>query len=265
MRRPLPPQVCASISSPNLSITPIMYNAAFKKLGLNFVYVSFDVSDLGAAINGMRALNIRGLSVSRPFKERAIPFIDELHPTAKAIGSINIIRNEDGKLVGYNSDWIGAVSALEKNSVLSGKRAAVVGVGGAARAITYGLKVNGAQVYLYNRTVARLHQVSEDLGVNVGGGLAELGELGKADIIVNATPEEEIIPIEVLRAGQIVLDVVFYPLDTKLIIGARGAGCRVIRGIDMLIFQGAVTFELFTGYVAPVETMFESLLAELTE
>jgi shikimate dehydrogenase len=263
MSRPLPATVCASISSPDLSVAPLMYNAAFRKLGLNFVYVSFDVSDLGAAVGGMRALNIRGYSVSRPFKESALPFLDEIHPTAKAIGAVNIISNEGGRLVGYNSDWLGAVKPLANVTSFAGRRAAVVGAGGAARAIAYGLKVNGARVYLYNRTSARLRRVAEELGVNVGGGLDALGELRGADIVVNATPEAAIVPGEVLRAGQTVLDAVFYPLDTKLIVAARAAGCSVIRGVEMLVHQGAVAFELFTGRAAPVETMFESLLTAL--
>jgi shikimate dehydrogenase len=247
-----------------------MYNAAFKSLGLNFVYVSFDVKDLAAAIEGLRALNIRGVSVSRPFKESAICFIDDIHPTAKVIGAINIINNENGKFVGYNSDWIGAIRTLGKYTDLSGKRVAIVGAGGAARAIAYGLKVKGASVYLYNRAVAKLPVLSKELGIIVGGGLNDLDDLRKADVIVNATPvgcvsisEKEIVPTEVLRAGQIVLDAVFFPLDTKLILDALKVKCTVIRGIEMLVNQGAFTFELFTGRAAPVETMLESLMVEL--
>jgi len=247
-----------------------MYNAAFQELGLDFVYVSFEVADLVAAIAAMRALGIRGYSVSRPFKQDVIPLLDELDPTARAIGAVNIVENRDGRLIGYNSDWVGAVRAIQRYADLCGKRAAVLGAGGAGRAVAYGLKTHGAQVSLYNRTLEKAHAVAEELGLRFGGGLDELGEICQADVVVNATPvgclsslDKELLPAGALRPGQVVLDAVFQPLETDLLIKAERAGCTVVRGVEMLVHQGAVTFELFTGRTAPVETMLDALLVRL--
>jgi shikimate dehydrogenase len=263
-------EVYASISSPNVSVTPVMYNAAFQALGLDFVYVSFDVTDLTVAIEALRALNIRGYSVSMPFKRAVLPLLDELEPVAREIGAVNIVKNCAGRLHGFNSDWIGAVKAIGKYASVRGKQAAVLGAGGAGRAVSYGLKSHGARVVLYNRTVERALAASQELGVGFGGGLDNFEGIRQADVVVNATPVgslscpgQELLPAGVLRPGQVVLDAVFYPLQTDLVLKAGRASCTAVQGFEMLVQQAAVTFELFTGIPAPVETMLDALLSTL--
>jgi len=153
---------------------------------------------------------------------------------------------------------------------MSGKRAAVLGAGGAGRAFAYGLKANGADVYLYNRTRIRAKRVCEELGVNFGGGFEDLTGLLAADIVVNATPvgsistsETDILSREVIRPGQVILDAVVLPLNTNLILAAQSAGCIAVRGVELFVYQGAVAFEQFTGTKAPIDEMFASLMAEL--
>jgi len=248
-----------------------MYNAAFKALGLPYTYVSFEVSDLPTAIYGLRALNIRGFSLSRPFKEQCIALLDQVDWTAARIGAVNVVQNQNGSLVGYNSDWIGAVKALEKHVQLEGKRVAVLGAGGAGRAIAYGLKARRADVLIFNRTRARAQRVAEELGVSLGGGLDELQRILSADIVVNATPvgsismmEKDIVPTHLMRSSQTILDTVIVPLETDLIRSAKLAGCATVLGAEMFAYQGAAAFKHFTGYEAPIETMLQSLLSALS-
>jgi shikimate dehydrogenase len=263
-------KVYASISRPNVSIAPLMYNAAFRELGLDFVYVSFEVSDLAGAVHAMRALGICGYSVSLPFKREVISLIDELDPAARAVGAVNIVKNLDGILVGYNSDWIGATRAIEKHATIAGKRAAVLGAGGAGRAIAFGLKTENATVSIYNRTQEHARAVAGELGVGYGGGLDDWDAIGQADIVINATPVGGwlkspgfAVPAGLLREGQVVMDAVFQPVETDLLRQAKDAGCIVVHGFEMLLQQGAVTFELFTGHPAPAETMLDALTAFL--
>jgi shikimate dehydrogenase len=247
-----------------------MYNAAFRELGLDFVYVSFEVSDLPGAIDAMRALGICGYSVSRPFKREIISLIDVLDPAAQAVGAVNIVKNIDGMLVGHNSDWVGATRAIEEYATIPGKRAAVLGAGGAGRAIAFGLRTRDATVSVYNRTPETARAVAAELKVGFGGGLDDWEAIGQADIIVNATPvggsvkpRDFSIPAGILREGQVVLDAVFQPVETGLLRKAKDAGCTVVHGFEMLLHQGSVAFELFTGHPAPAESMLDALRSVL--
>jgi len=265
-------RLCASIAYPNRATkSPIMHNAAFEALGLNYVYMAFEPTDLAGATQGMRALGIRGFSVSKPYKETIIEYLDEVDDIAKTIGAVNTILNEDGRLRGYNSDWIGAARAIEEIVDIDGKRVAIVGAGGAGRAIAFGLKQKGGDVVIYNRTKARAEKLASEIGVEFGGGLDELDELADYDILINATSvgfyprgDDTIIPRHRLRRGKVILDVVFNPLETRLIREAREAGCRVALGIRMLVLQGAFQFKLFTGYDPPLDVMQEALEEALT-
>ncbi len=257
----------ASISRPNVSITPAMYNAAFEHLKLEYVYASFDVKDPGEALRAMRALGIRGYSVSRPYKTQVISGLDDLDDTARAIGAVNVVENRSGRLVGHNTDWIGAVRALEALGPLPNGNAVVIGAGGAARAAVYGLKTRGADVIVLNRTESAASRLAAQLNVKVGAGLADRAAIEQADILVNATPvgarsshDKHLIPSAWLRPGQRILDMVFEPVMTQLVVSAEDRGCQVARGVDMLVQQGAVAFEILTGEPAPVAVMLDALL-----
>lgn len=260
----------ASIGSPNVSITPVMYNAAFRERGLTHTYLSLEVTDLRIAIKDLRAGSFDGYSVSRPFKQAVVPLLDDLDPAARAIGAVNVVTRRHGILVGYNSDWVGAVRALREHTRLRGKRAAVLGAGGAARAIAYGLKAEGVRVAVYNRTREKARVLARDLGVSCGDGLHATDEMRSADLIVNATDvgsaycaEQELSVSRALRARQVVLDSVFRPLHTRLLDAASAAGCIQVLGVEMLLYQGAMAFEIFSGCPAPIPTMLEALLSQL--
>jgi len=204
--------------------------------------------------------------VSMPHKLVVMQYLEEIDETAERIGAVNTVLNDGGHLTGYNTDWTGAVGALEKKIEIAGKRTVVVGAGGAARAIVYGLVRKGSQVTLYNRTASKGEQLAKDFDVQFGGGLAELSAIADYDILLNATsvgfhaPDESVIPPSILRPGKIVLDVVFIPPESRLVKDARARGCVAIPGTRMLVHQAMVQFELYTGQEAPFEAMERALL-----
>lgn len=251
------------------SLSPLLHGAALRHLGIGGTYLAFDVTDVAGAMAGMRALAIRGLSVTIPHKETVMAHLDELDPLAARIGAVNTVVNDGGRLKGYNSDCLGAMAALEAVTSLAGKTAAVIGAGGASRAIVVGLADRGARPVVVNRSVERGESLARDLGAPFTP-LAEFRPDG-VDILVNATPvgmsprsgETPISP-DSLRPGMVVMDIVYNPLETRLLREATAAGCRVVDGLAMFVGQGAVQFELYTGHPAPVGVMREAVLAALT-
>jgi shikimate dehydrogenase len=243
-----------------------MHNAAYEAAGLSYTYVAFAVQETEQAVLAVRYLGIRGLGVSMPHKIEVMRYVDALDETAREIGAVNTIVNDDGYLTGYNTDWTGAVGALEEQVDLVGKQALVVGAGGAARAVVYGLVRKGCRVTLYNRTQSKGSALAEELGVQFGGGLDELGSTGGYDLLVNATsvgfhaPGESPVPRPALRQGLVVLDVVFVPPETRLLQEAREQGCVVVPGTRMLVHQAAYQFQLYTGQEAPYGAMEQALL-----
>ena len=277
-------RICGIIGDPiEHSMSPVMHNAAFEKLGLNYLYVPFRVKkeELGKAIAGMRALNIRGLSVTIPHKVAVIPFLDELDPLAQRIGAVNTIVNDDGVLTGYNTDATGFLQALlERGVEPREKNVVILGAGGASRAISFILAERGAHLVILNRLLeldwaeelaSRISQVFtrevEALELN-GKNLAKV--LAKADILVNATSVgmspnigETPIPAKLLKPGLIVFDIVYNPIKTRLVREAEVTGAKNIGGVDMLVWQGVLAFELWTGVKAPVKLMKEKAIKAL--
>lgn len=242
------------------SLSPAMHNAAFGHLGVNAVYVAFPVTDLAQAVSGLRGLGIGGVSVTIPFKEEIIPLIDELDPQAARIGAVNTVVNRNGRLTGYNTDWLGAVAALTAKISLKGQHVLILGAGGASRAIAYGIIQAGGRVSLTDVDQPRATALVKDLG----GETIPLDTVGEcpASILVNATPvgmtpDVDGIPLNPDRLGrfQAVMDIVYQPLQTRLLREAAAQGCATIDGLQMLIHQGAAQFELFTGREAPAEVM----------
>ena len=260
------PTVCGSISARPSPFGVAMHNAGYRALGLSFTYVAFAVERTEKAILAMRYLGIRGLGVSMPHKVRVMQSLDRLDETAREIGAVNTVVNDDGCLTGYNTDWTGAVGALEEQAALDGKRAVVVGAGGAARAVVYGLLRRGCEVTLYNRTASKGQALAEDLGARFGGGLGALEAAGDYDVLVHATsvgfhaPDDSVIPPSILADGKVVLDVMFMPPESRLVQDARERGCVAIPGTRMLVHQAAVQFWLYTGHEAPLAAMEQALL-----
>jgi len=269
-------QVCGVIGDPiEHTMSPVMHNAAFRELGLDYVYVAFRVKseELPRAIEGMRALGIRGLNVTIPHKVAVIPFLDELDSLARKIGAVNTIANDAGFLKGYNTDASGFLRALlDKGIEPKGKNIAILGAGGAARAISFILAESGANLVILNRrqeldwAEELAHQISNTFEKEVKA--LELREenlktaLDKADIMVNATSvgmsphiDESPVPARLLRPGMVVFDIVYNPLKTWLATEAAQAGAETVMGLDMLVWQGALSFEMWTGKKAPVNLM----------
>jgi shikimate dehydrogenase len=242
------------------SLSPVMHNAAFRHLGMNAVYVAFPVTDLARAVSGLRGLGIGGVSVTIPFKEEIIPLLDELDPRAAEIGAVNTVVNRDGSLIGSNTDWLGAVTALTAKIDLKTRHVLILGAGGASRAIAFGIVHKGGTVTLTDIDPDRAAALARD--VRATAIPPEALETCPATILVNATPvgmipEVDGIPInpDLLGRFDVVMDIVYQPLQTRLLREAQARGAATIDGLQMLIHQGAAQFELFTGLDAPTEIM----------
>ena len=251
------------------SLSPVMHNSAFKATGLNNVYLAFDVTDLEDAVKGIRALGIKGVSVTVPHKESVMKFLDEIDPVAKKIGAVNTIINRNGRLLGTNTDWIGAVKALEEGAGrLDTKKVLVLGAGGSARAVVAGLTERGARVLIANRTLEKAKDLAEQFDARWYS-FDELPDV-EANIVVNTTsvgmePNQDtsLIPAELLPKYPIVMDIVYSPLKTKLLKEAEATGCKTITGLRMLLFQAVAQFELWTGMQVPAEVMERALYKTL--
>lgn len=247
-----------------------MHNAAFEAAGYDGVYLAFEVADVSAAVEGIRALGIHGVSVTIPHKVTVMSLLDEIDETARKIGAVNTIVNQNGTLKGYNTDCAGAVAALMEKTEVNEKHVLIVGAGGAARAIGFGLSGKGAHVTLCNRT----EEKGERLAREIQGSFCRLEDIGDRnwEIIVNATsvgmtPNTHDMPIpeNLLRTGQVVMDIVYNPIETMLLKKASQTGCTIVDGAAMFIHQGATQFEFWTGRSAPVSVMAETVRKALAE
>ncbi len=255
------------------SLSPAMHNAAFRHLHLNWVYLAFEVPPalLADALRGMRALGIRGLNLTIPHKESAVALVDALTPAADAIGAVNTLYWEEGRLIGHNTDAEGFLRALRAEGCEpSGGFALVLGAGGSARAVVYALKSVGCRVALANRTLQRAQALAEVFGVEQVFPLQRdaLSSLMPAvQLVVNCTPlgmepnadTMPDVPLEALPDSAWVCDLVYRPLRTRLLKRAEQLGLRTIDGLGTLVHQGALAFEHWTGIPAPVPVMREAL------
>ena len=246
------------------SMSPIMHNAAIKDLGLDYIYISFNIlpKNLRDAVNGFKALNIKGINVTLPFKQSIIKYLDEIDSLAQKIGAVNTIKNDDGFLKAKNTDGAGAKRALiDAGCDFSEKNVLIVGAGGAARALSFTLAEEVKKIVIVNRTEKNALKIVSELkksyglnfeGKNFSNKILE-EEIKKADILINTTPigmypkiNESPIPSEILHENLTVFDVIYNPLETKLIKNSKEKGCKTIGGLDMLINQGALAFEWWT-------------------
>ena len=250
------------------SLSPVMHNRAFAATGCNAVYLAFCVSDPAAAIKGIKALNVKGLSVTLPYKVAVMEYLDDIDKTAAGIGAVNTIVDHDGKLIGYNTDCQGAINALQTRTPLNGKSVAIIGAGGAARAIGFGLAAVAGHLTILNRT----HKSGEQLAADLKADFLPLDECrpNRYDILINTTPvgmhpHIDATPLakQAYSKEMVVMDIVYNPLNTQFLKDAAATGCRTITGVDMFVFQGALQFELWTGRKAPVEVMREAVFQAL--
>lgn len=263
------PVLCGSIAGRPGVFGVTMHNAAFRDLGLNYTYVAFGCDDTEGAMAAQRALGIRGLGVTMPHKLRIIEYLDAIDDDAQAIGAVNTVVNDGGRLTGYNVDWLGAIRAVEEVADPRGMAVAVVGAGGGARAIAYGLLRAGAAVTIFNRSAQRGSALADHLGADFGGSPERLAEAGVFDLLAHATPvgfhdqEAMLIPQAALRPAMVVFDAVPMPLQTRLLSEAARTGCRTIAGVRMQLHQAAAQFELYTGQRPNLPIMEKALKAAI--
>lgn len=264
-------KICCLIGDPvEHSLSPPIHNAAYKALGLNYVYINLRTSDVERAIETVRENGIRSASVTTPHKVNALKYLDRIDPTAQKIGAVNTIVNDNGILTGYNTDGEGALKALEEVTELGGKRVILIGAGGAALAIAAALKESDISLIVLNRTEAKAKALANKVGAEGYGDLDKISLVAEADILINATTvgmapktKETIVPQKFLHDQLTVFDIVYNPEETRLLIEAREKGCQVVYGYKMLLYQAAQQFELFTGHPAPLQVLESTLVKAL--
>jgi len=266
---PLETALCGILLHPaGHTRSPAMHRAAYEALGLNAHYQAFDVpaDRLGAAVTGVRSLGLRQVAVSIPHKEAMIGLVEEVEEVAARIGAINTVTRVGDRLVGANTDWLGAVRALEQETPIAGRRAVVLGAGGTARAVVFGLRERGAEVFVLNRTRARAETLARDLGAQGFGGLDELAALAP-ELIVQTTSvglREDRSPVDrdALPKGVVALDAVYAPARTRLLADVESRGGHPVAGKWMLVHQAVEQLRLWTR--ALPDPPDESALARAT-
>jgi 3-dehydroquinate dehydratase/shikimate dehydrogenase len=254
------------------SRSPLIHNTALGALGLDAVYLPFEVDDLEEFVRDFvrpatrkTDWRLRGLSVTIPHKLSIMPQLDFIDPMAQRIGAVNTVLIEDSELRGYNTDVIGAMKPLEELIELRDARVAVIGAGGAARAICFGLNERGARATIYARDPGKAQTLADEFNAQA----ASLEDFaGGADIVINCTPvgmhghDEGNSPLTTrqLTDVRLVYDLIYNPLETQLLKEAAAAGCQTLGGMAMLIGQAAEQFRLWTGREAPVELMMRTVL-----
>lgn len=279
------------------SFSPAMFNAAFKSMNMNYVYVPFKVEkeNLKYAIRGAKAFGIQGLNVTIPHKQKVINELDKFDIMANLIGAVNTIKFKEGKSKGYNTDCVGAVRAIKEVSDLKDKNVVIVGAGGAARAISFQLAIEGVNsINMINRSPKKAKSLIYDIKTLLSadftdnskldeltidfshiditfkyGSLDELPKsLADADILIDTTPvgmhpnlnDEPIATHDIMHSDLIVNDIVYNPLETNLLKEAKKIGATIIYGTKMLLYQGAENFKIWTGEEAPLDIMEKSIL-----
>lgn len=258
------------------TLSPPMHNAAFDYLGLDYAYIPFRVKreHLKVAIDGVKALHIQGFNVTIPHKTTILDYLDQVDETANLIGAVNTVKIQDGETIGFNTDGLGALKAIQEKTTLNHKKVVILGAGGAARAVSFQLlKSHDVELVILNRTPKRAIQLKNDLERNfkskvlAGGWELMETEIKGADIIIHTTPrgmhphedEKPLLRAKDMHSQLLVNDLVYNPLQTGLLKEAELAGARTISGLKMLLYQGAEAFKIWTGREAPLQIMEKSL------
>lgn len=243
-----------------------MYNAVFEVLGLNYAYVPFIVEDIKCGVEAVRSLGIHAVGVTIPFKVSIMKHLDELDDNAKRIGAVNVVINNNGKLIGGNTDGHGGVIALKEKTVVRGKKIILIGAGGAARALAFAVKDEGGDLIILNRTIKDAGELAKAVNCQFRG-LEKLSELMPiADILINSTSvgmapdiNQSLIDKKFLHKGLTVMDIVSNPKETKFLKEAKESGCQIIFADRMLLWQGVLKFKIYTGIEPPVKVMEKQL------
>ena len=244
------------------TLSPAMHNAAIKHLGIPAIYKAYPVEKVE---DGVKLLlkELDGVSVTIPHKESIVPFLNDIDEDAEKIGAVNTVVKREGKLIGYNTDWIGFLKALEEKTSVSGKKVLILGAGGAARAAAYAVKKAGGHFTVSSRTFEKAKKLALDLGGDVVGW--EERANWKGDIVVNATPlgmkGEMPFPEECMDPSMVFMDMVYTPRFTPLLKAAMKKGAGWVEGLRMLLFQGVEQFRIFFGADPPEDTMWRAITA----
>lgn len=250
------------------SLSPQMHNTAFAAIGYSGIYIALESEKIAPAVKGLRTFGLKGASVTIPHKVAIMPFLDELDDDAAKIKAVNTVVNRNGRLVGHNTDSSGGVQALAEKTAIKDAEVAIIGAGGAARAIAFGIVAAGGRVTIVNRSIAGGEKLADDLGSNFLP-LTECDRI-QCQVLINATsvgmkPDANAMPVPkmLLQKDMVVMDIVYNPLETKLLKTAAEIGCTTIDGVSMLVNQGVKQFELWTELSAPADIMRMAVLAEL--
>ena len=276
-------KICGVIGNPiQHTLSPTIQNSAFNHLNLDFIFLAFKVktAELEMAIQGMRSLGIHGLNVTMPHKNKVINYLDEIDSTVESLNSANTIVNKKGRLLGFSTDGIGAVKALQENGVdLSSSKVVLLGAGGAGRAIAFSIADKVKDLIVLNRDIKKVKNLELDLKLKFDKNIhyetlsqdSIQKNLRSSDLLINATnvgmgPNSKlsIVDPKLLKSDLTVMDIVYNPLETKLLSDAKIVGAKTINGLEMLIYQGAASFELWTGRKAPIEIMKLATLTQIS-
>ena len=263
------PTLCGSIMGSPFSLSAKIHNAAYAALGLDYTFVCFGVEDPVAAVAAIRTLGVRGMNVSMPYKTAVMPHLDKIDESAHVIGAVNTINNVDGVLTGYNTDYLGAIRALQEVTALDGKRIAVIGAGGAARAVVFGCVQAAARVTVFNRSAERGVALAKDLGAGWGGSV-EAFTASHFDIVINATSaslagDSLPLPDGIFAPGSLAYDMMYGKGETPFLARARAQGAgRLADGLGMLVEQAAEAFLVWRGVRPETAPVLAELRHQLT-
>ncbi len=262
------PELCGSVAGDASELGVKMHNAGYEAKDIDYTYIAIGAEDIEETLETVQRMGFKGLSVSMPFKEEIIPLLHNVNEDVETIGACNTVVIEDGETTGYNTDWRGAVNALKETAELDVENAEIIGSGGVARAIAYGLKQEGIEVNVSARSEKPREELVQELDLAGETDLESQGEAG-AELIVNATPvaeqPESPVKLEKHDNGEWLLDVVFTDIQTDIIRDAEEIGWRTTKGWRMLLHQALEQFELYTGEEPPTEEMGEVLRKGLEE
>lgn len=276
-------KICGVIGDPiSHTLSPTIQNSAFCHLNLDFIFLAFNVKtkELETSIKAVRSLGIRGLNVTMPHKTEVINYLDEIDKTAQFLNSANTIVNNENKLLGYSTDGIGAINALIENGVeLVSSNVVLLGAGGAGRAIALSLAEKVSNLVILNRDYKKAKNLESELNLKFKKNISAESlskdsikkSLRNSDVLINATnvgmisnKKQSIVDSNLITPNLTVMDIVYNPIETKLLADAREVGAKTINGIDMLIYQGAESFELWTGEKAPIDVMKNAALKQIS-
>lgn len=275
-------RLCCLLGTPIAhSISPMIHNEAFRMLGLDFVYLCFDTkhADLKTMVQTLREMNVLGFNLTMPDKERILPYLDELSPAAAIIGAVNTVKNENGRLIGHNTDGIGFMQSVKDTGydIRSGEMT-LLGAGGAASSIAVQAALDGVPALhiinrkgrSWNNAIRLATLINERTGCRADvTDFADIAAVKNAvrqsSLLANATsigmaPDTDASPIvdtSCFHSGLLVSDIIYNPRFTKLMLDAKAAGCRTANGLYMLLYQGAAAFHIWTGCEMPIDAIRE--------